>query len=251
MEVSAFSKNCLLVAKFQVCAGKLLSYELQDFVGWQELTQSVFGTGLSTLLASLRWTGLSQMLSQIPHLAPHSVNTLDRSSARPGASHVIVQRSQLAWAGVQLVLTTDTAELLQAGFCSSSAELQGCSYSIMYHEKLSLPAAFSKTVTELLLQWWNFSRLHLFNQCNCWDFFLLLREKKVSFSHSFTVQWNKWCKWAPEAPCSFKSPPIRTNLRETCGEPWPLFCTILSSPARRTLQKFLMFFAVNVEARGW
>lgn len=153
MEVSAFSKNCLLVAKFQVCAEQLLSYKLQDFVGRQNLTRSVFGIGLSTLLASLRWTGLSQILSQIPHLAPHSVNTLDISSARPGASHVIVQRSQLAWAGVQLVPTTDTAELFQAGFCSSSTELQGCSILNPVSRKLSPPAAFSKTGTELLLQW--------------------------------------------------------------------------------------------------
>lgn len=123
MEVSAFSKNCLLVAKFQVCATKSLAYKLQHFVGWQNLAQSVLGIGLSTLLASLTWTGLRQMLSQIPHSAPHSANTLDISSARPVASHVMVQRSQLAWAGVQLVPTTDTAELFQAGSCSSSTEL--------------------------------------------------------------------------------------------------------------------------------
>lgn len=49
MEVSDFSKNCLLVAKLQVCAGKLLSYKLHDFVGWQNLAQSMFGIGLSTL----------------------------------------------------------------------------------------------------------------------------------------------------------------------------------------------------------
>lgn len=93
----------LNTVKFQVCARKLLSPKLQDFVGWQNPAQSVFGIGLSTPFASLGRTGLKQMLSEIPHLAPHSVNALDVSSARLAASHVMVRRSQLAWAGVQLV----------------------------------------------------------------------------------------------------------------------------------------------------
>lgn len=91
--------------EFQVCARKLLSPKLQDFAGWQHLAQSVLGIGLSAPFASLGRAGLRPTLSEIPRLAPRSVNTLDVSSARLVASHVMVQRSQLAWAGVQLVPT--------------------------------------------------------------------------------------------------------------------------------------------------
>lgn len=126
MEVSAFSKKLSAHCKVSGLCWEVTLIQTLGLHGVQNLTQSVFGAGLSTLLASLRWTGLSQMLSQIPHLAPHSVNALDRGSAGPGASHVMVQRSQLAWAGVQPVPSTDTAELFQTGLCSSSTELLRC-----------------------------------------------------------------------------------------------------------------------------
>lgn len=110
-------------AKFQVHARKLLSPKIQDFVRWQNLAQSVLGIGLSARFASLGGTWLRQMLSEMPHVAPHSVNTLDISSAKVVASHVIAQRSQLAWALYQLWSNPDPAELFQAGSCSSSTEL--------------------------------------------------------------------------------------------------------------------------------
>lgn len=65
----------------------------------------MLGIGLSARFASLGGTWLRQMLSEIPRLAPHSVNTLDISSAKAVASRVIAQRSLLAWAAVQLVPT--------------------------------------------------------------------------------------------------------------------------------------------------